>query len=149
MPGEPREVWGDLATTAFVEASHLFKSLDPEARRDLLQLARVVSYAVGDVISDADEGFHLLRDGTADVVVEAEGGPTRLAHLDRGAFYGEGRVLGASRRPETLVAATDADVVVFPAAVIAAVADRFPKVRKLLEAVHAAREKDAAGKLAV
>jgi hypothetical protein len=39
-------------------------------------------------------------------------------------------------------------VVAFPAPVVGALAERFPKVKKLLEAVHAARERDAADRLA-
>jgi hypothetical protein len=51
-------------------------------------------------------------------------------------------------RAAALVARSEVSVVTFPAPVIAAIGERFPKVRKLLEAVHAARERDAAQKLA-
>jgi hypothetical protein len=47
--------------------------------------------------------------------------------------------------PAALVARTPVSVVTFPAPVMAALAERFPKMRRLLEAVRAAREKDAAG----
>ncbi len=148
MASAPREVWGDLATTAFVESSHLFKSLDPEARRDLLQVARLVSFAPGEMISgEADEAFYLLRDGSAAILVAASEGPVEVTRLERGAFFGEGRVLGVGR-PSALSAVSEVTAVAFPAAVISAMAGRFPKVHKLLEAVKAAREKDAAHKLA-
>jgi CRP-like cAMP-binding protein len=140
MATAPREVWGDLATTAFVEASHLFKSLDADARRDLLQVARVVAFSPGEPISgEAAEGFCLLLDGAA--VVSAAGGG-EVGYLERGAFFGEALVLGAPRRT-ALVAGGDVTLVVFPAAVIAAISERFPKVRRLLETVLAARERDA------
>ncbi len=148
MASAPREAWGDLATTAFVESSILFRSLDPDARRDLLQLAQLASFAPGEIVSaEADEGFYLLRDGSAAVRVAAPEGPVEIARLERGALFGEGRVLGVGRA-SSLAALSDVTVVAFPAPVIAAMAARFPKVRKLLEAVHAAREKEAAGKLA-
>jgi CRP-like cAMP-binding protein len=148
MASAPREVWGDLATTAFVEASHLFKSLDPGARRDLLQLARVVSFAPGEVVSpEADESFHLLVDGTAAVYVSAPSGQVEIARLERGAFFGEARVLGGGRRT-SLAALSDVTLVAFPAPVIAAMSERFPKMKKLLEAVLAARERNAAQKVA-
>jgi CRP-like cAMP-binding protein len=148
MASAPLEVWGDLATTAFVESSIVFRSLDASARHDLLQLARLVSYAAGEVISgEADEGFYLVRDGVASVTTAAPGGPAEVVRLERGALFGEGRVLGGGR-PCSLTAVSDVTVVAFPAAVIAAMAARFPKVRKLLEAVQAARVKDAAGPLA-
>jgi CRP-like cAMP-binding protein len=147
MASAPREAWGDLATTAFVDASILFRSLDPGARRDLLQLAQVVSYAPGEVVSaEADEGFYLVRDGSAAVVVAGAAGPVEIGRLERGALFGEGRVLGGGRR-STLAAVSDVTVVAFPAPVIGAMAARFPKVQKLLEAVQAAREKEAAARL--
>jgi CRP-like cAMP-binding protein len=66
-----------------------------------------------------------------------------VARLERGAFFGEGAVLGGGPGPE-VVARGPAALVVFPAAVIAAISERFPKVKRLLEAVRAARERDAA-----
>jgi CRP-like cAMP-binding protein len=146
MASAPREVWGDLATTAFVEASHLFKSLDPDARGDLLKLAQVVSFAPGEVISgEEDETFHLVIDGVAAVLVAAPGGPVEIARLERGAFFGEARVLQTGRTA-SLVAVSDVALVSFPAPVISAMSARFPKVKKLLEAVFAARARDAAQK---
>jgi CRP-like cAMP-binding protein len=148
MASAPREVWGDLATTAFVESSHLFKALDAEVRRDLMHLARLASFAPGEAISlEGDDGFYLLREGTAAVLVASREGPVEIALLERGAFFGEARVLG-SGRAAALVARSQASAVCFPAPVIAAIAERFPKVRKLLEVVQTARERDAAGKLA-
>jgi CRP-like cAMP-binding protein len=147
MASAPREVWGDLATTAFVDSSILFRSLDPDARRDLLQLARVVSFAPGEAVGESDDGFYLVRDGSAAVVAAGAVGPIEVSRLERGALFGEGRVLGATR-PWSLAAVTDLTLVAFPAPVIAAMAERFPKVRKLLEAVQAAREREAAGKAA-
>ena len=148
MSSPPREVWGDLAATAFVEANVLFRSLDPEARRDLIQLATQEEYEAGQLIAaDAgDERVYLIRDGSAAVLLDQGGVAVEVAHLERGAFFGEGRVLG-NPVAGALVARTDVSVVTFPAPVLAAVAERFPKVRKLLEAVKAAREKDAASRL--
>lgn len=148
MASVPREVWGDLATTAFVEASHLFKSLGADALRDLVQLARVVSFGPGELASaESDDTFHLVMDGSAAVMVSTPNGPVEIARLERGAFFGEGRVLG-SGRGATLVAVSDATLVTFPAPVISAMGERFPKLKKLLETVLAARERNAAQKVA-
>lgn len=148
MSSAPREVWGDLAATAFVESNVLFRSLDAEARRDLLQLATQEEYEAGQLVAAGadDERVYLVRDGTAAVLLDKDGTAVEVAHLERGAFFGEGRVLG-NPVAGALVARTDLAVVTFPAPVLGAVADRFPKVRKLLEAVKAAREKDAAQRL--
>jgi len=143
MATAPREVWGDLATTAFVEASHLFKSLDDDARRDLLRVATVVALADGEPVSgEAAEGFCLLLEGGATVHAPGPGGPVEVGHLERGAFFGEGAVLGA-QRPAAIVARGETALVVFPAPVIAAISERFPKVRRLIEAVLAARDREA------
>lgn len=145
MASAPREVWGDLATTAFVESSHLFKSLDDGARADLLKLARLVSFAPGEAISpEGDDGFYLVVQGSASVRV----GGAEVATVDRGAFFEVSRVLAGSARAWSLAARSDVSVVVFPAPVIAALAERFPRMKKLLEAVLGAREKEAAAKLA-
>jgi len=148
MSSAPREAWGDLAATAFVEASILFRSLDAEARQDLLRLATLEDYQAGQLIAaDAgDERLYLIRDGVAAVLLDRGGVAVEVAHLERGAFFGEGRVLGAPVAG-ALVARSDVSLVSFPAPMMAAMAERFPKVKKLLEAVKAAREKDAAARL--
>ncbi len=148
MPNAPREIWGDLAATAFVEANVLFKLMDDEARRDLLQLARIEEFAAGELIAadGEDERLYLLREGTAAVLLSRDGRAVEVGLLERNAFFGEGRVLGEPR-PGALVARSAVTVVTFPAPVVAAVAERFPKVRHMLEVVRAARSKDAADKL--
>jgi hypothetical protein len=147
MASEPREVQGDLATTAFVESSHLFKSLDEDARRDLLGLARVQGFEPGEVVSSAsDDAFVLLYEGSATLWGARGETPVELATLERGAFHGEGHVLGGGI-PAALVARSDLVAVIFPTPVVAAMAARYPKLKKLLEMMKAAREKDAATRL--
>jgi CRP-like cAMP-binding protein len=145
MASPPREVWGDLAATAFVETSLLFRSLDDAARRDLVRLARVVDFAAGEVVSaEDDDGFWLVRDGVAAVRVHApDGAAFDVAQAERGAIFGAARVL-SDGRPWSLVARTAVSAIVVPAPVVGALAERFPKMRKLLEAVVAARARDAA-----
>lgn len=138
MASAPREIYGDLVLTAFVSSSHLFKSLDDDARADLVRLGQAVSWEPGETISpEADDGFYLLVDGTA-AALHGDGAESAL--LQRGAFFGEGRVL-AGGRPSSLVARSDVTAVVFPGPVLSVLCERFPKVKKLLEAVHAARER--------
>jgi len=147
MASEPRAVQGDLATTAFVEASHLFKSLDPDARRDLLALASVQSFEPGEVVSSAsDDAFLLIYEGSATIWAARGETPVELGTLERGAFHGEAHVLGGGV-PAALVARSDLVAVSLPSPVIAAMAERYPKLKKLLEMVRAAREKEAATRL--
>jgi signal-transduction protein with cAMP-binding, CBS, and nucleotidyltransferase domain len=147
MASEPQEVQGDLATTAFVESSHLFKSLDPDARRDLMELARFRSFEPGELVSEAsDDAFLLVYEGSATLWGARGETPVELATLERGAFHGEAHVLGGGI-PAALVARTGLVVVNFPTPVLAAMAERYPKLKKLLELMKAAREKDAAARL--
>lgn len=148
MATAPREVWGDLATTAFVESSHLFKSLDADARRDVLQLARLSRYAPGEVVSEVGgEGVFLVVEGRAAVRVTTPAGPVEVATLERGAFFGASRVLGGSSRAWSLAAQTEVAAIAVPVPVLAAIVARFPKVRTLLSALLAAREREAAARL--
>jgi CRP-like cAMP-binding protein len=148
MSSEPREAWGDLAVTAFVEANLLFRTLDAEARQDLMQVAHVEDFEAGELIAaDAeDEKVYLIREGTAAVLLEKDGTAHEVALLEKGAFFGEGRVLG-NPVAGALVARTDVSVVTFPAQVVAALAERFPKVHKLLETIKAVHLKNAAERL--
>ena len=148
MPSAPREVWGDLAATAFVESNVLFRSLDGEARQDLLQLAHLEDFEAGELIAaDAeDDRLYLVRDGTATVLLSRGGVAVEVGCLERNAIYGEGRVLGQPRAG-VLVARTAVSVVTFPVPVVAALAERFPKVGRMLEAIRVAREKDSEARL--
>jgi signal-transduction protein with cAMP-binding, CBS, and nucleotidyltransferase domain len=148
MPSAPRAVWGDLAATAFVEANALFRALDDEARQDLLQLAHLEDFQAGELIAaDGDgERLYLVRDGTVAMLRSREGVDVEVGRLERNAVFGEGPVLG-DPLPGALVARTPVSVVTFPAPVMAAVAERLPRIRHMLEVIRLAREKDAAAQL--
>ncbi|HET6438233.1 MAG TPA: cyclic nucleotide-binding domain-containing protein [Anaeromyxobacter sp.] len=142
MASVSREVLGDLAATAFVESNPLFRSLGAEERHDLLELARLVDFAAGELASgEGEESFILVLDGKGSAQLKG----VEVAHLGRGATFGEGRVLGTGR-PLALLAADDLTVVAFPAPMIAALAERHPKLKKLLEAVQAARDREIAAR---
>jgi CRP-like cAMP-binding protein len=144
MASEPRAVWGDLAATAFVLASPLFKSLDEEASADLLRVAEAVEYRPGEVVvrqGEPGDDIFLVRDGSAAVSVAGEGTPRDVAYLDRGAVFGELGAAGTAVRSATVTARTELAVVRFPGSVVSALAARFPKVGKLLGALQTARQR--------
>lgn len=150
MASEPSEVWGDLATSAFVESNHLFRSLDEESLRDLVKLSAFQTFAPAERVMEegsAGDGFYLVRDGIAAVSVQRRGRAVELGTLERGAFFGEFRLLTGDPHGATVTARTHLTVVRFPAPLIAALGARFPKMRRLLETVKAARERDNAVKL--
>ena len=145
MASEPRAIWGDLAASAFVLASPLFKSLDEEAGADLLKVAELLAYAPGEVVvrqGEPGEELFLVQDGWAAVTVEDGGTAHEVGRLDRGAIFGELAVAGAPVRAGTVTARTELSVVRFPGPVVSAIAERFPKVVKLLEALQGARRRD-------
>jgi CRP-like cAMP-binding protein len=150
MASEPRQVWGDLATSAFVQGSHLFRTLGEEETRDLLKLAVTQGFAPGERIltegGTADE-FYLVRDGIAAVSASRNGQAIELGLLEKGAFFGEFRLISGTPHVASVTARTEMTVVRFPSPMIVALADRHPKVRKLLEAVKAGREKENQARL--
>ncbi len=149
MVSDPREVWGDLATSAFVEASVLFRSLDAPERSDLLKLATVQTYAAGEVVlrqGDPGDDFFLVRSGTADVTLERGDRVVDLGPLERGACFGEFALLGEEKRVATITARTALTVIRFPGPMIAELARRHKRFHKLLEALRDARRKDGEAK---
>ncbi len=150
MASEAREVWGDLAASAFVQENHLFRSLDEEARRDLVKLSLCQSFSAGErVIEFGQEGqeFFLVRDGLARVTVPGDGRVVELGTLEQGAFFGEFRLLTGAPHGADVSAVTELTVVRFPAPMILALCQRFPRMRRLLESVKAARERANAERL--
>ena len=144
MASEAREVWGDLAASAFVLENHLFRSLDDEARRDLVKLSSFQTFSPGErVIECGQEGeeFFLVRDGLARVTIPRDGRSVELGTLEQGAFFGEFRLLTGAPHGADVSAVTELTVVRFPAPVVRALCQRFPKMRQLLESVKAARER--------
>ena len=142
MASEAVPIWGDLAASAFLESSLLFKSLDPEAHDDLLRVAEQLVYAAGEVVvrqGEAGDELFLVRDGTAVVLVDAGGERREVAYLDRGAIFGEFAALGAPARTASVEARTELSVVRVPGPVVVALAARFPRVAKLLTALRTAR----------
>jgi signal-transduction protein with cAMP-binding, CBS, and nucleotidyltransferase domain len=128
-----------------VGANVLFRSLDEEARQDLLKVARIEAYESGEVIAAdaADEKVYLVYQGKAAVLLQRGGAACEVAQLEKGAIFGEGRVVGQPVAG-ALVARGEVAVVTFPAPVVAALAERFPRLQRLLESVRAAHLRSAA-----
>jgi CRP-like cAMP-binding protein len=129
-----------------VERSHLFKSLDDEARRRVLMSGFVCSFPAGEqILEEGAEGdtMYLLLDGTVRVTT----GKVHLADLGRDACIGEVSVLTGGPRTATVVALTDVSCVAFQRHRIARILVDYPKVRALLESIVESRARDTVEKI--
>lgn len=137
--------------TDIVGTSHLFKSLDDDGRRELIESGYVVRAKPGEVIVEqGDTGTTMFLVMTGKVAIETSGGPRgsiHLAELGRGACIGEVSVLTGSARTATVKAVDDVQLVAFESHRIQRVIDAHPKVRELLEAMIEGRARDTVEKL--
>ncbi|MBI5514528.1 MAG: cyclic nucleotide-binding domain-containing protein [Deltaproteobacteria bacterium] len=135
-----------------VAGSHLFRSLSPEARKELVERANVQVFPAGRVIlREREDGsdFYLVDQGWVEVTTSGpEDRAVTLCTLGRGGFFGEVSVLTGAPRTATVTALTDVVLVAFQKKDIDEVLTRDPKARRLLEAVVAGRARDALEKLA-
>lgn len=135
---------------AIVEASQLFKSLDDEGRRRLIESGYVLRYEPGDVIiREGDEGsaMYLVMQGTVRVETSGARGSVRLAELGRGACLGEVSVLTGGARTATVTAVDAVHVVAFESHRIQRIIDDYPRVRRLLEGLIEGRARDTVEKI--
>ena len=136
--------------TEMVGTSHLFKSLDDDGRRELIESGYVVRFGAGDTIVEQDEEgttMYLVLTGKVRVETGGPRGAVHLAELGRGACIGEVSVLTGSARTATVKALEDVQLVAFEKHRIQRVIDAHPRVRKLLEAMIEGRARDTVEKL--
>jgi CRP-like cAMP-binding protein len=121
-----------------VAKSHLFKSLDESARKELLESAFVMMYEPGDMLlreGDPGETMLLVMEGTVRVHTHSPQGEIQLAELGRGACIGEVSVLMGSPRTATVDAITAVTCAVLARHRVNRILDAHPRVRVLLEAL--------------
>lgn len=143
--------WLRDGVEAVVTGSFLFRSLDPEARRDLADRGVVMVFPAAKVVlteGDPSSDFYLIDQGVAEVTTTTpDGAPLVLATLQHGAFFGEVALLTNLPRTATVTALTDLSVVRFDHADIEDVLSRNPGARRILEAMIAGRARDTVEKV--
>lgn len=149
---QPKETEALLADISdIIQSSHLFKSLDDDGRRELIESGYVVSYEPGETLmKQGDHGavMYLVMHGSISVeTAKGAGGSIHLAELGRGACIGEVGVLTGSPRTATVKAIDEVKVIAFEKHRVQRVIDAHPKVRKLLEAMIEGRARDTVEKL--
>lgn len=145
MPSGARTLSGDEVAALerdmaeIVTKSHLFKSLDEAARKELLESAFVMQYDPGEMIlreGDPGDTMFLVMEGTVRVhTCAVQGGELQLAELGRGACIGEVSVLTGSPRTATVDAVDAVTCAVLARHRVERVLDAHPRVRELLEAL--------------
>lgn len=141
------------AMADIVTHSHLFKSLDDEGRKDVLDSAFVRHFADGETIlaqghePGDDPEMYLVLDGKVRVETQTPSGKVHLAELGRGACIGEVSVLTGGARTASVTAVGEVDVAAYAKHRIDRVLARYPKVKALLESVVESRARDTIEKI--
>lgn len=136
--------------SSIVESSHLFKTLDEDGRKALLQSGYLQSFNPADVLMTQDEvgdAMFLVFNGTVIVETDTPGGKLHLAELGRGACVGEVSVLMGGPRTATVTAKTEVDAISFAKHRVERVLAEYPKVRQLLEKLVESRAQDTIEKI--
>ena len=133
-----------------ITGSHLFKSLDDEGRRRLMDGATKVTFEAEQVVvreGDPGEALYLIRGGQVRVFTTRDGETIPLAILGPGACFGEVALLSGRPRTATVMASEPCTMLCFPKQLIEDILAGYPKVRKLLETVVLGRAKDTIEKI--
>ncbi|MFW5968535.1 MAG: Crp/Fnr family transcriptional regulator [Persicimonas sp.] len=134
-----------------IEDSPLFKHLDEDWHRRLIEASEVRTASKGEVLveegSSAGALFVVVR-GSVRVWTEADGDTVELKRLGPGAYFGEVSLLGAKEATATVEAASETvELVAVDGGVIAELVESDDKVRGMLEGVTLARARDTIGKV--
>jgi len=138
------------STLAAITNSHLFKSLDEQGRKRLLDTATTVSFDTGQVVvreGDPGEALYIIKSGAVQVATTRDAQQVPLARLGRGACFGEVALLSGAPRTATVVAVEHATLLCFHRQAIEDLLNTYPKVRKLLESVVQGRARDTIEKI--
>ena len=109
-------------------------------------------YAAGEVLfRQGEEGdtFYIIRDGKVAIsVADAEGRSTVVAHLGKGAFFGEMSLLTGEKRTATITAEADTTVLALSKAIFADVLETNAQIAEALAKVLEKRQRENLEKMA-
>ncbi len=116
----------------------MFADLSADFIEHLKESVELVRFAPGQVIArqgDAADSFYLVRIGFVKISENYPGGELVLAYLSRGDYFGEIGLLGGGVRTATCAALDHVEVVRVSGDDFRQMVERFPSVRRGLEAV--------------
>lgn len=120
----------------------IFASLTPDFIDHLREHVELIRFSPGQVIcrqGDAADSFYLVRIGFVRVAEERPGGELVLAYLARGGYFGEMALLSGTPRSATCTALDHVEAVRIAADDFHLMLEKFPEVRRSLEAVAHSR----------
>src|SRR5256885_6899131 len=120
----------------------MFADLSADFIEHLKESVELLRFAPGQVIArqgDAADSFYLVRIGFVKISENYPGGELVLAYLSRGDYFSEIGLLGGSVRTATCTALDHVEVVRVSGDDFRQMVERFPNVRRGLEAVAAER----------
>ena len=141
---------GDISIEQLIAKSPLFKNLDDEGRKRLLEGGTLENYPPGTVIckeGDPGDAFFFIKTGAVEVSTSHGGNKVKLADLAAGDFFGEVSVITAQPRTATVTALSPVVAVKFQRRKISRVLMDYPEVTKLLNAQIENRAADTISKL--
>jgi len=125
------------------QARRFFSAFPAPALAELLASTSVRAYGPGAVIvreGEAGDSLFLIVDGTVEVSsTDPKGNPVKLATLQQGDFFGEVAVLTGQPRTATVVATSEVAVIEITRDFLAALTQRHPQVREVLERFYQER----------
>ena len=116
----------------------MFADLSPDFIEHLRESVELLRFAPGQIIArqgDPADSFYLVRIGFVKVSEAYPGGELVLAYLSRGDYFGEIGLLGGGVRTATCTALDHVEVVRVAGDDFRQMIERFPSVRRGLEAV--------------
>jgi small-conductance mechanosensitive channel/CRP-like cAMP-binding protein len=130
----------------------LFQSLSADELDRVAGASPLATYEQGEtLVRQGEEGstFYVIFEGRVAVVVRnAEGQDVAVAHLEKDAFFGEMALLTGAARTATVIAETDAVVLVVAKTVLAPLLQANPELAGKLAAVLEKRVADRAVRMA-
>ncbi len=117
------------AEVRVLRAVPIFSDLDTARLKLLAFTSERMTFATGDVLfrqGDESDAAYVLVAGTADIVIEADGGPVRISSVAENAIIGEMGIVTGEPRSATIVATSPIDALKLRKDVFLAVLAEFP-----------------------
>jgi len=140
----------DDAVKSIMETSHLFRTLDDEGRRQMLECSRLIEFEAGNEIireGSTGEGFYIIQHGNVEVSIERNCRKVFLAKLGPGAVVGEISLLAGVPRTATVTSLESSSAVYFCSDKIRDIIEDNAKVKQLLDKLKNHRAVDTVEKI--